>query len=361
MSLTAVLLVVGGLIALVAGGEVLVRGASGIARSLGLSPLLIGLTVVALATSAPEMAVTVDAALTGNPGLALGNVVGSNIVNVLLVLGVTALLLPVAVGRQLVRSDIPFLIGVSVLTLVLSLDGSITRLDGGILLVCALVYLSLAVLLGLRHRTSPGGDGEERSTGRALVINLVLVVVGVGLLVVGARALVAGATDVARAFGVSDLVIGLTVVAIGTSLPELVTSLVAAVRRQRDMALGNIAGSCVLNLGAVLGVAGLLSPDGVPVDPSAIAVDLPFMVAVALVLLPLAFTGAVISRWEGAVLVGYYVAYTTWLLLDAGSSSAVGPFSAAMLLLVVPITALWIAVLVGYELGRNRGSTSVTA
>ncbi len=358
MTLTAVLLVVGGLLALVAGGEVLVRGASGVARALGLSPLVIGLTVVAVATSAPEMAVTVDAALTGSPGLALGNVVGSNIINVLLVLGVTALLVPIAVGRQLVRSDIPFMIGISALALVLALDGTITRVDGVVLVVAALAYLALATLLGLRHRSARASAGDGgRAPARRVVLDLLLVVVGVALLVMGAGWLVDGASDVARAWGVSDLVIGLTVVAIGTSLPELMTSLVAAVRQQRDMALGNIAGSCILNLGAVLGVAGLIAPDGVPVDPSAIAVDLPFMVAVALVLLPLAFTGAVISRWEGAVLVGYYVAYTTWLLLDAGSSAAVGPFSAAMLLLVVPITALWVAVLVGYELGKRRTPT----
>ncbi len=355
MSLTAVLLVIGGLLALVAGGEVLVRGASGVARTLGMSPLVVGLTVVALATSAPEMAVTVDAALTGSSGVALGNVVGSNIINVLLVLGVTALVAPIAVGRQLVRSDIPIMIALSVVALLLALDGELSRLDGLFLVLAALGYLAFATIMGLRRRSSGGDDGQP---ARSVPKDLLLVVVGVALLVVGARALVSGASDIARAWGVSDLVIGLTVVAIGTSLPELMTSLVAAVRKQVGMAVGNVAGSCILNLGAVLGVAGLIAPDGVPVDPSAIAVDLPFMVSVAMVLLPLAFTGAVISRWEGAVLVGYYAAYTAWLLLDAGSSAAVGPFSAAMLLLVVPITALWIAVLVGYELGRRRTRVS---
>lgn len=354
-----VVLVLGGLLALLAGGEVLVRGASSLARSLGMSPLVVGLTIVAFATSAPEMAVTVDAALAGNPGIALGNVVGSNIVNVLLILGATALIVPLAVASQLVRIDIPVLIALSTLSLVLALDGTISRADGALLVGVALAYLALAVVVGRRSaRDQAGARDRSGPSARHLGRDVLLILLGVALLVVGARALVDGASDVARAWGVSDLVIGLTVVAAGTSLPELVTSVVAALRKEPGMAVGNIAGSCILNLSAVLGAAGLLAPRGVPVQGSAIAVDLPFMLAVAAVLLPLAFTGRAISRWEGAVLVVYYGAYTTYLLLEAGSSAAVGPFSAAMLLLVVPLTAVWIAAASIGEV-RRRATTDV--
>ncbi len=355
-----VVLVLGGLLALVAGGEVLVRGASSLARSLGMSPLVVGLTIVAFATSAPEMAVTVDAALSGSAGIALGNVVGSNIVNVLLILGATAVIVPLAVSSQLVRLDIPVMVAISALTLVLALDGAIARADGLLLVALALGYLALAVLVGRRSaRTEAGAQDRGRASARRLGRDLLLIVIGVALLVVGARALVDGATDVARAWGVSDLVIGLTVVAAGTSLPELVTSVVAALRKEPGMAVGNIAGSCILNLSLVLGVAGLLAPSGVPVAGSAIAVDLPFMVAVALVLLPLAFTGRVIARVEGVVLVAYYAAWTTYLLLDAGSSPAAAPLSAAMLFLVVPLTVVWIAFLLGGDVRRRRRAATL--
>jgi cation:H+ antiporter len=361
-----VLLILGGVAVLVVGGEVLVRGATGLARAMGLSSLVVGLTVVAFATSAPELAVTVDAVLAGTPGLAVGNVVGSNIANVLLVLGLAALFLPLAVRSQLVRADIPVMVALSVVTLLLALDGGFSRLDGVVLAAALVAYLVVAVTVGRRRARGDDGrpraalvghadDGERDRTGRRVVVDLLLVAGGVGLLVVGARWLVRGATDVAATFGVSDLVIGLTVVAVGTSLPEIATSLIAAVRGERDMAVGNVVGSCLFNLGAVLGVAALLAPDGVPVADAAVAFDIPFMVAVALALVPVAFTGFTVARWEGALFVAYYVAYAAYVLLDATGHDALKPYSEVMLGFVVPITVVWLGLLVAYEMGVRRG------
>jgi cation:H+ antiporter len=374
-----VLLIIGGLVVLVVGGEVLVRGAGGLARAMGMSSLVVGLTVVAFATSAPELAVTVDAVLAGTPGLAVGNVVGSNIANVLLVLGLAALLLPLAVRSQLVRADIPVMVALSVVTLLFALDGGFSRLDGAVLFTCLVVYLVAAVTFARRrartqatavaatidgaasgqqaatggHTTT--GEGEHGTAHRRPLVDLGLVVFGVALLVVGARWLVRGATDVAATFGVSDLVIGLTVVAVGTSLPEIATSVVAAVRGERDMAVGNVVGSCLFNLGAVLGLAALLAPDGVPVAAAAVAFDIPFMVAVALALVPIAFTGFTVARWEGALFVAYYLAYAVYVLLDATGHDALEPYSEVMLGFVVPITVFWLGLLVAYEVGLRRG------
>jgi len=256
------------------------------------------------------------------------------------------------------------MVALSVVTLLLALDGAFSRLDGVVLFAALVAYLVVAVTVARRRaragkhsRTEEVEDpaGRKRDgTGRRTVVDLLLVAAGVGLLVVGARWLVRGATDVAAAVGVSDLVIGLTVVAVGTSLPEVATSVIAAVRGERDMAVGNVVGSCLFNLGAVLGIAALLAPDGVPVADAAVAFDIPFMVAVALALVPVAFTGFTVTRWEGALFVAYYVAYAVYVLLDATGHDALAPYSEVMLGFVVPITVVWLGLLVAYEIGVRR-------
>jgi len=362
-----------GLVVLVAGGELLVRGAGGLALSLGLSPLVVGLTVVAFATSAPELAVTLDASLSGAPGLAVGNVVGSNIFNILGILGLSALVLPLVVRARLVRHDIPVMIGISVLALVFALDGEVGRLDGVVLVGLLVVYtVRIVVVSRARGGTEEGdaaatgppveedpdvaqGAGAQQPGGRGrLVRDLALVSVGVGLLVVGARLLVDAATTIGATFGVSDLVMGLTIVAVGTSLPELATSVIAAVRGQRDIAVGNIVGSNIFNLGAVLGLAAVLSSEGVPVTDGAIALDLPVMLVVALALAPVALTGGMIARWEGAVFLAYYVAYVGYLILDAGGHDALPAYGRVVLGFLLPLTLLTLAVLVVQEIQRRR-------
>lgn len=356
VSLTDVLLLVGGFALLVGGGEVLVRGASGVARAVGLSPLVVGLTVVSFATSAPELAVTLDAAFSGSPGLAIGNVVGSNIANVLLVLGVSALVTPLVVRSRVVKMDVPVMIAMSVAFFLLALDGSISTLDGALLLGALVVYVVRAIVTS--RRTSHATPDQDVRAQRPLWLNLLLVAGGVGLLVLGANWLVGSATGIAAALGVSDLVIGLTVVAIGTSLPELATSVIAVRRGERDLAVGNVVGSNIFNIGSVLGITAVVSPGGVPVAEAAIGFDIPFMVAVAVAVLPVVYTHAAVGRWEGAMFLGYYVAYTGYLLLDSAEHDALPRYSTVMLGFVVPITAVTLLVLSVAEY-RRRTSTAL--
>lgn len=358
MSAFTVLLLAVGVVVLVAGGELLVRGGSGLGRALGLSPLLVGLTVVAFATSAPELAVSTDAALSGAPGLAVGNVVGSNITNVLLVLGLAALVLPVNVRAQLLSTDVPVMIAASVLLLLLALDGTVSRLDGTVLVVALVVYVVLSVRRA-RRRTG-AGTGEPELRSRPLM-DVGCVVVGVGLLVLGARLLVSAATTIAEAAGISDLVIGLTVVAIGTSLPEAATSVIAALRGERELAIGNVVGSNIFNATAVMGIAAAVAPGGVPVDAAAIRFDIPVMVVVAVALLPVIFTHGVIARWEAVVFLAYYAAYLTYLLLDADDHDALPAFSGVLVWFVLPLTAVTLVVLSTNELRRRRDTRTGSA
>jgi cation:H+ antiporter len=309
--------------------------------------MLVGLTVVASATSAPELAVAVDATLGGSPGLAIGNVVGSNIANILLVLGVSAAILPLAVDSEVVRRDIPVVTGMSLAVLAMSLDLRLSRIEGLLLLAMTIAYLTVTVRAARATPPIETDEPLERNIGR----DATLIAVGVAMLVLGAKWLVSGATEVAESFGVSELIIGLTVVAVGTSLPELATSLIAAVRGERDLAVGNIVGSCVFNLGVVLGTSAVLARGGVPVDAVAVRFDLPFMLAAALALIPIAFTGMVIARWEGLLFVGYYVAYVTFLILTASEHPALGAFSTAMLLFVVPLS---VTVVLGFAVAELR-------
>lgn len=353
MSSVDVAFVVVGLVVLVGGGELLVQGASGLAARVGISSLVIGLTVVAFSTSSPELAVSLGAVLEGQPDLAVGNVVGSNIVNVLLILGASALFLPLTVRAQLIRVDVPVMIGVSVCLLLLSLDGSLSLIDGLILVGGIIAYTAITIVVGrrssLREGESTGGEAN-----RPVWLLLVALVGGVTLLVAGARLLVDGAVGIAEGFGVSGLVIGLTVVAVGTSLPELATSLIAVRRGERDLAVGNIVGSNIFNIAAVLGITALVADEGVPVAEAAVALDIPLMVATAIALLPVAFTGMAIARWEGALFLGLYAAFTAYLLLTATEHDALNGYTAVMAWFTLPLVAITLIVLVSYEAGRRR-------
>ncbi len=348
--MTVVLLLFAGLVLLVLGGDFLVRGAGGLGRAAGISPLVIGLTVVAGATSAPELAVSLDAALTGSPGLAVGNAIGSSIANVLLVLGVAAIVRSQHAGRGLLRFDVPVALVAAVLVLLLSIDGLLARTDGAVLLIGLCAYVLLAVRRGQREgRAGPadraGPDdrapGPDRSPGAErshVVRNVAFLTVGVALLVAGARWLVEGASGIAAAAGLSDLVIGLTVVAIGTSLPEIVTSIIAAIRGDRELAVGNIVGSNIFNVGAVLGLTSVVIP--VPIEPAAVHFDLPVLLAITVALAVMLFTGSTVSRGEGLLLVAWFTAYTAYLVLDSKGHDALPAYSAVLLFFCLPITVL---------------------
>lgn len=359
MSALTIVLFVAGLALLVVGADVLVGGASRLAARFGVSPLVIGLTVVAFGTSAPELAVSVSAALApGGADVALGNVVGSNIFNVLFILGLSALVAPLLVQRQLVRFDVPLMILACALCWIMALDGAIGRLDGVLLFGGLLAYTVL--LLRIARKSGDAGGGQDVPTldpkawtGK-LAVQLVMIVGGLAMLVLGSKWLVDGAITFARMLGVSELIIGLTIVAAGTSLPELATSVLAASRGQRDIAIGNIVGSNIFNIFCVLGISAAISPGGVPVAPAALSFDIPVMMAVAFVCLPLFITGGVLSRGEGVLFTLYYVAYTAYLILASQEHDALASYSAAMLYAVLPLTALTLLVFVVLDLRRRR-------
>jgi cation:H+ antiporter len=334
-----------GLVMLTLGAEGLVRGAGALARRLGISPLVVGLTVVAFGTSAPEGAVSVEAALTGQSAVALGNVVGSNIFNVLVILGLSAVVAPLVVRQQLVKLDVPVMVVLSALPLVLGWDRLLSRGDGVLLLVLLVVYLAFLGWLA-RRSTSGRVVADVPVASRPVPVDVAMAVLGLALLVLGADLLVTGATAAALGVGVSELVVGLTLVAAGTSLPELATSVVASLRGERDLAVGNVVGSNIFNVLFVLG-AGAAVGDGMPVPAGALAFDFPVMLAVAVASLPVFITGARINRLEGGVFVLYYVLYTVYIGLQAASHPAREEFGVAVLGVVVPLTiafaaALWL-------------------
>ena len=336
--MSPVLLLVAGLVVLVGGAELLVRGAARLAAAMGVSSLVIGLTVVAYGTSAPELAVSSVAAVQGRADIALGNVVGSNILNVLVVLGASALIAPLVVSRQLVRIEVPLMIGVSVALLLLGRDGRIGRIDGLLLLAGAITYTAVLLIKARRNGAADADPDEPKPERVPWASSIGLVIVGLGLLVLGADWLVRSATAIARALGMSELVIGLTVVAVGTSLPELATSLTAAFRGERDMAVGNVIGSNLFNILFILGVAGILND--VNVAPAAQRFDIPVMIAVAVACLPVFFTRGSIGRGEGAMFLLYYLAYMLYVLLYNTGHDALPAYSRVMLIFVLPLTVV---------------------
>jgi cation:H+ antiporter len=412
--LTIILMLVGGLVLLVIGGEFLVRGASSVAASFGISPLVIGLTVVAFGTSAPELAVSIQAGLSGNPDIAMGNVVGSNIFNVLFILGACAIILPLLVSRQLVRREVPIMIGISFLLYFLAMDGTIGLFDGILLFGGIIGYTSWSVIQSRKETAAAKADDEPVTVDtiaaksqtwlfgaigvlalaivgalfswfNVVVVGLLLagsglfiagslfgkggttkagdiahqvgfILGGLGALVLGADWLIGSATSIAEAFGVSQLIIGLTIVAAGTSLPEVATSIIATIRKERDIAIGNVVGSNIFNILCILGLSAIVTPGGVIVNPSVLSLDLPIMIAVAVACLPIFFSGFTIARWEGALFLGSYIAYTLFLIFSATSNVLLGSFAGAMQI-ILPIVAVVLVVTAVLSL-RNQKQLS---
>jgi len=315
--LIALLLFTAGLLALYFGAEWLVGGAARLAESFGISPFLVGLTLVSFGTSAPELVVSGVASYRGNGSLALGNVLGSNVANLALILGISALILPIVVNRSLVIRDLPVMIGVAFLVPLFGGSGVISRGEGILLLAAFAAYLSfIAVavrresasgLAMLQEQGAPSLDRSQR--GR----NLLEAFVGLVVLSVGAHFLVVSAVDIASAFGVPEVVIGLTLVAFGTSLPELAASISAARRGDGQIVIGNIVGSNIFNILLILGVAAAIRP--LPVTASTLQVDAPVVIGLSLALVPVVYTGMRIDRWEGGMLLASYCAFLVWVAL----------------------------------------------
>lgn len=354
MPLAEVLLFIAGLVLLMAGAEGLVRGASRLAQRLGIPPVVVGLTVVALGTSAPETAVSVQSAFSGEADIALGNVVGSNITNIMLILGLSALVAPLAVTARLVRLDVPIMIGASFLTFMLCLDRQLDGSDGVLLLGVLAAYLLF--LIQQTRRGKAEAPREEVPEVRGTVLSdVIYVIAGLGFLVLGSRWLVNAAVTFAELLGVSRLVIGLTVVAVGTSLPELATSVMATVRGERDIAVGNVIGSNLFNMLFVLGSAASVSPEAIAVPEIAMAFDFPVMLACSAACLPIFFTGHSIERWEGGLFFGYYLAYVSYVVLSSTQNHALPIFRSVMLSFVIPLTVLTFVLITWRSFRRRTG------
>lgn len=310
-----VFLLLAGLGVLVIGAELLVRGASALAQGFGLSPLVIGLTVVAFGTSAPELTVSLGSALQGQVDVAMGNVLGSNIFNALFILGLCALVSPLQVSTPLIRRDIPIMLASALVILLLSLDRDLSGVNGALLLGVLIAYTLVQVRLGGDETAVSEASATPADTSTLHAI--LLIGAGLALLVLGTQGVVAGATGLARLLGVDELVIGLTLIAAGTSLPELATSLLASLREQRDIAVGNVVGSNIFNVLGVAGATALLAPDGLPLQDKLIHIDFSAMLLTCLICLPICFSGQRISRVEGALLLGLYGAYTLMLIAQA--------------------------------------------
>ena len=341
-----------GFVTLIWGADIMVKGASHLAGELKIPPLVIGLTVVAFGSSAPELAINVQSAYDGSPGLAVGNVVGSNIANILLILGISAAITPLVVSSQLLKLDVPLMIGASVLMIVLALDGEFSRWEGLLLFAGVVAYTTFAVVKGRKEGVAAaaemsaelGLDHLPPPSNKYILGQIGLIVAGLVLLAVGANWLVDGAVMIARMLEVSELIIGLTIVSIGTSLPELATSVTASLHRQTDIAVGNVVGSNLFNILSVLGLSALVAPQGIAVEHTALVFDMPVMLAVAIACLPIFFTDNRIDRWEGWLFLGYYIAYLIYLLLYASGHALLPVFSTAMLWFVLPLTVLTLIV-----------------
>ncbi len=342
-----------GVVLLLLGAESLVKGASRIAAVLGISPLVVGLTVVAFGTSAPEFAVGVTGALTGSTDVTMGNVVGSNILNVLLILGIGACVAPFKVALRVVRLEVPFMVGATLLAVVMAFDGLIGFLDGVVLFSGLLVFTMTSVHKARRERTTTitaqeGAEGQGR-----LPLAVVSVLVGLGFLTLGAHWLVQSAVEIAQSFGVDELIVSLVVVALGTSLPEVATTVVAAKRGEGDLAVGGVVGSNLFNLLGVLGLSALVSEAGLPVQDITVRVDLLVMAGTALVCLPVFITGHRVSRFEGLLLISGYLGYTGYLILRGLDHPALQSYVGLALSYGLPALVLTLVVSLQRDLGAR--------
>jgi cation:H+ antiporter len=350
-----------GLVFLFVGAELLVRGASQLAAMWRITPLVIGLTVIAFGTSLPELAVSVQGVLTDHPDLVVGNCIGSTIANLLLILGVCALYAPLIVIHQLIWLDVPIMIGAHLLLFLLSMDGTISRWDGFILLACLVVYNVFIVRKSRQgierevEQLSEETENLRETIWLGMSKRIGYVVVGLLFCVIGASWLVDSAAQLARSWGISELVIGLTIVAFGTSMPEAATSFVATLRGQREIAIGNAVGSCTFNVLGVIGAAALISPQGIPVAPTVLRFDMPIAIAATVACLPIFFTGHRISRWEGLLFLGYYGAYVAYLWLSAQKNESLEVLSTAVLWFAIPLTAVTLGVIAYREFARKDG------
>ncbi len=351
-----------GLVFLIFGAEALVRGSSRLAAALGISPLIIGLTVVAFGTSSPEFAVTINAAFSGQPDIGMGNIVGSNILNILLILGAAAIISPLSVCQQLIRIDVPLMISVSGVVLLFAVDQRFSRAEGLFLFSGLIAYTGFLIRQSRREGPAIRKEyareyGEGTRVRSHWLANLTMAGAGLFLLIVGSKWLVIGGVALAEHLGISQPVIGLTVISLGTSLPEMVTAVIATLRGERDIAVGNVVGSNLFNIMGALGVAGIVAPAGLDVAPGIVRFDIPVMIVAAFACLPIFFSHGRIARWEGFLLLGYYIAYTLYLILAARHHAFLPAYGTAMFYFIIPLTLVTLIALALHHKFRHRISS----
>lgn len=317
--MNGIVLFVLGLAVLVVAAELVVRGASQLALSLGVKPLLLGLTVVSVGTSAPELAIGITASLQGSGSLAVGNIAGTNVLNILFILGLSALLQPLPLSMQIFKLELPVIVATAALMIGLAWDGVLSRMNGVVMFGAAILYTVALIRLSRRESQATqqefkdmygaGNDTVTRNLWRIRAKYGAVLAVGLVFSVLGADWLVDGAVGIARRLGISEAIIGLTIVAIGTSAPELVTTIVATLKDERDVAVGNLLGSSIYNILVILGITCMVSPEGVPVERQFMIIDIPLMAGVALACVPVFITGRCVSRLEGGLFVTVYLIY----------------------------------------------------
>lgn len=335
------LILIAGLALLVYGADLLVRAASALAESFGIPKLIVGLTVVAFGTSAPELAISLQSAYSGYPGILVGNVIGSNIANILLILGIAALIYPVKVATKIIRVDVPVMIFCGLLMFAISLNGIIGFWDALLLTVILIIYLYM-LANEARYSMQNHIAGIEKISR---VKESFILIIGFVMLIYGADLMVDSAVSIAEALGMSELIIGLTIVSVGTSLPEVAAAVAAMLRKEYEMVVGNVLGSNILNILAVIGFTGLFFPDAITIQPQSLQFDIPIMLVTFFACLPIFFTGYSISRWEGALFLAYYCAYIIFLILHATEHEAFNYLKNGMLFFVLPLTFITLFVI----------------
>lgn len=342
--MNAFITALGGLLLLVLGAEFLVRGASRMAVVVKISPLIIGLTVVAFGTSSPELAVSIFAALRGEPDIVMGNVIGSNIFNIMFILGISSIITPLAITKQLIRLDVPIMIIASVAIMLMGLSGRIGTTEGAVLFSGIIAYVLFLIIKGRngagQNPASEKASDKQSAKATSLAFLIIPIISGLAMLVAGSKLLVDGAVSISELLGIDKLVIALTVVAVGTSLPELATSVMASIHGERDIAVGNVVGSNIFNLLAIIGLSAMISPNGITVSHHALSFDMPIMTAVAIACLPIFYTKNEISRWEGVMFLLYYLIYITFLIFTAKGESPNPVLAGITLYLVIPVTGI---------------------
>ncbi len=356
MSIIDLLLFLAGLVLLVIGAEGLVRGATRLGRLAGLSPLVIGLTIVSFATTAPEASVSIVAAADGRGGLAVGNVLGSNIFNTLVVAGAAATIIAIPVSNITIRKDLPVLIAATTLVYLFAINKNVAEWEGILLLLALVSFITFSVLQSRRSARATRESRITRTRQAALTemgIGITLAGIGAGLLVLGSRLFVDSASDIASALGVSELIIGLTIVSAGTSAPELTTAVVAALRGETDLAIGNAVGASIINVLGVIGASALVSGGGLQVPVDAIRLDFPVAITVGIVVLAIALIGQRAGRPDGLFMLGFYAVYLLTLIGISINDELLTPASIIALGVVLPVSAI-VAVFLVYRTFRGR-------